>query len=55
MTPLCQRLLEDIRVRNLSPKTQTIYGEMVARFAKCFGKSRSYSDRKRYAPIKYTR
>jgi len=32
-------MIEDMRVRNLSAKTQAIYVEMVARFAKYFGKS----------------
>jgi len=39
MTSLRQRMIDDMRVRNLSPKTQAIYCEMVARFAKHFGKS----------------
>lgn len=39
MTPLRQRMLEDMAVRNLSPRTCQIYVEMVARFARHFGKS----------------
>jgi hypothetical protein len=33
MTPLRQRMLEDMQVRNLSPHTQRAYVETVARFA----------------------
>ena len=39
MTPLRQRMLEDMRVRNLSPNTQRAYLESVARFARHFGRS----------------
>ena len=39
MTPLRQRLLEDMQVRNLSPLTQRAYVEHVARFARHFGQS----------------
>jgi site-specific recombinase XerD len=39
MTPLRQRMLEDLRVRNYAPKTQEVYVLQVARFAKHFGKS----------------
>ncbi len=39
MTPLRQRMVEDMKVRNFSPKTQTAYVAQVARFAKYFGKS----------------
>lgn len=39
MTPLRQRMIEDMRVRNLSIKTQKTYVERVARFARHFGKS----------------
>ena len=36
MTPLRQRLLDDMRMRNLSPHTQAAYVSTVARFAKHF-------------------
>lgn len=39
MTPLRQRMLDDMRVRNLAPGTQQAYIRTVAAFAKHFGKS----------------
>jgi integrase/recombinase XerD len=39
MTPLRQRMLEDMQVRNLAPRTQHTYIEQVARFARHFGRS----------------
>ena len=39
MTPLRQRMLEDMQVRNLSPNTQRAYIESVARFARHCGRS----------------
>jgi site-specific recombinase XerD len=39
MTPLRQRLLEDMKMRNLSPHTQEAYLRAVAKFAQHFGKS----------------
>lgn len=39
MTPLRQRMLEDMQIRNLSPHTQRAYIENVARFARHFGRS----------------
>jgi hypothetical protein len=36
MTPLRQRMAEDMRIRNLSPNTQKSYIEQVARFAAYF-------------------
>jgi len=39
MTPLRQRMLEDMQIRNLAPATQQTYLRQVARFAKHFGRS----------------
>lgn len=39
MTPLRQRMLEDMRVRNLSRNTQITYARHVSRFALHFGRS----------------
>jgi integrase/recombinase XerD len=39
MTRLRQRMLEDLRVRNYSPRTESIYIQHVARFAAHFGRS----------------
>jgi hypothetical protein len=39
MTTMRQRMIEDMRVRNLSLNTQRIYVERVAKYAYHFGKS----------------
>ena len=39
MTPLRQRMLEDMQVRNLSPRTQQSYVEHVSRFARYYRRS----------------
>ncbi len=39
MTPLRQRMTEDMRIRNLSPRTQSTYVLQVSLFARHFGKS----------------
>ena len=49
MTPLRQRMLEDMQVRNLSPHTQRAYLEHVARFARHFGRSPAVWGPRRFA------
>ena len=39
MTALRERMVEDMRVRNLAANTQRVYLQHVARFAKYFGRS----------------
>jgi integrase/recombinase XerD len=39
MTPLRQRMIEDMNLRNLAPLTVRVYVERVAKFAQHFGKS----------------
>jgi integrase/recombinase XerD len=39
MTPLRRRMIDDMRIRNLSPHTQRSYLEHVSRFARHFGQS----------------
>ena len=39
MTPLRQRMLDDMQIRNLASSTQRAYVEHVARFARHFGRS----------------
>jgi site-specific recombinase XerD len=39
MTPLRQRMLQDMRIRNFTQNTQRSYQEQVARFARHFGRS----------------
>src|SRR5208283_799111 len=39
MTPLLQRFVDDMRIRNYSPRTIEAYVAGVARFAKHFGRS----------------
>ena len=39
ITPLRQRMIEDMAIRRLSPRTQLQYVRAVARFARHFGRS----------------
>ena len=39
ISPLRQRMIDDMRMRKLSPKTQSIYIRVVKRFAKFLGRS----------------
>lgn len=39
MTPLRQRMIEDMRIRNLAPSTQQIYVDCVAKYAQHFSQS----------------
>ena len=39
MTPLRRRMIEDMELRNLAPRTVKVYVERVAAFAKHFHKS----------------
>jgi integrase/recombinase XerD len=39
MNPLRRRMIEDMRVRNLSPVTQRCYVHAVAKFAQFFNRS----------------
>jgi integrase/recombinase XerD len=39
ISPLRRRMIEDMKVRNLSPATQRCYAHAVAKFSKYFGHS----------------
>jgi len=54
MTPLRQRMIEDMGVRNLAEGTQKVYVDRVAQFAKHFGKSPNCSVLKTSAATKST-
>jgi integrase/recombinase XerD len=39
MSPLRHRMIDDMQIRNLSPRTQSTYVRQVAQFSRHFGKS----------------
>ncbi len=51
MTVLRQRMLEDMQLRGLAPKTQEAYVGAVAQLAKYCGKSPELLTRRRAAPV----
>ena len=44
ISPLRQRMLEDMRLRKLSPKTQTAYVRAVANFTRFLGRAPAKAD-----------
>jgi integrase/recombinase XerD len=54
MTPLRQRMIEDMQVRNFSPHTQSAYVLQVSLFARYLGKPRTNWGRRRFVPTRCT-
>lgn len=54
MTSLRQRMLEDMRIRNLAVNTQEAYVQQVSLFARYFNQSPERLDRSRFVPIRST-
>jgi integrase/recombinase XerD len=54
MTPLRQRMTEDMRVRNLAQNTQMSYVQQVSLFARYFNKSRNSWGPRIFALTRYT-
>jgi hypothetical protein len=53
ISPLRQRMIEDMAIRRLAPGTQAFYVSAVAKFARHFGRAPDSLDTKRCAPISY--
>jgi len=51
ITPLRQRMLDDMRMRKLSPKTQASYIRVVKRFAGYPGAFARYGQRRRFTQL----
>ena len=51
ISPLRQRMLDDMRMRKLSPKTQSGYIRVVKRFAGFPGAIARYRQRRRFTPL----
>ena len=54
MTPLRRRMIEDMQIRNLAPRTQVSYVEQVDRFAAIFTSRQNVSGRPRSEPGRFT-
>ena len=54
MTPLCQRMIDDVQLRNLAAGTQKHYIRLVTGFAKYFGISPEFLDIRPSANINST-
>jgi Phage integrase, N-terminal SAM-like domain len=54
MTPLRQRMIEDMRIRNFTEQTQTSYCQYVSQFARYFHRSPELLGPRRFAPISTT-
>ena len=54
MTPLRRRMIEDMQIRNLAPRTQVSYVEQVDRFARHFHKSPERLGPPRSEPGRFT-
>ena len=52
MTPLRQRMIEDIQVRNLSPHTQASYVQQVSLFARHFHRPQNNWGLRRFGATK---
>ncbi len=54
MTPLRRRMIDDMRIRNLAPLTQTSYVQQVSLFARHFGQPPERLAERRSGPIRST-